>query len=284
MNAYRLPRTGLVAIGMMAVFLHFTGHSAQGQDLDSDGWQLSVTPYFWFSGIEGDVKVRRNEADIDVGFDDIWDALDFGGQVHIEAQKGRWGLLLDPIYLALSADKELNVVNAKLEMDTWIVEFGGFYRIGDWSRERGFPMSLDILIGGRYWNLETELEIGPLSRESDTDWVDPFVGLRWIAQLTDKVLLFIRGDVGGFAIYKDASEFTWNVQAGPGVKLSRNVALVLAYRALDVDKEEGGDSGADLTFADSGGSPDRTQSPHEQHGLDHGDRDGFPGEHRAASR
>lgn len=62
----------------MAVFLHFTGHSVQGQDLDPDGWQLSVMPYFWFSGIEGDVKVRGNEADVDVGFDDIWDALDFG--------------------------------------------------------------------------------------------------------------------------------------------------------------------------------------------------------------
>jgi hypothetical protein len=249
MKAHRLLRTGLVAIGMMAVFLHFTGHSAQGQDLDSDGWQLSVMPYFWFSGVEGDAKVRGNEVDVDVGFDDIWDALDFGGQVHIEAQKGRWGLLLDPIYLALSADKELNVLNAKIEMDMWIVEFGGFYRIGDWSGDRGFPMSLDVLVGGRYWNLETELEIGPLSRESNTDWVDPFVGLRWIGELTDWLLVYVRGDIGGFAIYDDASESTWNVQAGPAVKLSKNVTLLLAYRALSVDKEEGNNLEADLTFA-----------------------------------
>ena len=236
-------------IGMMAVFLNLMGQSAQGQDLDSDRWQLSVTPYFWFSGIEGDVKIRENEADVDVGFDDVWDALDYGGQVYIEAQHGRWGLLLDPTFMALSTDKELNVIDAELDIDLWIVEFGGFYRIVDWSGDGGFPMSLDVLVGGRYWNLETELEIGPLSRESDTDWVDPFVGLRWIGELTDWLLVYVRGDIGGFALYDDASEFTWNIQAGPAVKLSKNVALVLAYRALDIDREEDDDSETDLTFA-----------------------------------
>jgi hypothetical protein len=50
-------------------------------------------------------------------------------------------------------------------------------------------------------------------------WVDPFVGLRWIAQLTDGFLLVVRGDVGGFAIYDDASELAWNVFAGPELGL-----------------------------------------------------------------
>ncbi len=37
-------------------------------------------------------------------------------------------------------------------------------------------------------------------------------------------------------------------------------------------------------LADPGGAAHRPQSPHEQHGLDHGDRHGLPGQHRPASR
>lgn len=250
MTARRLRETGLLAMGLVGVSLLFAGPAARGQNLDSDEWQLSVTPYMWFSGIEGDVRIRENESDVDVGFDDIWDAFDFGAQVHIEAQKGRWGLLVDSSFLALSvADEELEAVEARLETDMWLVEFGGFYRLGDWPGDRGFRGSLDVLAGGRFWDMETELSIGPLRRESDTSWVDPFVGLRLMAQLTDRFSLILRGDVGGFSIYEDASELTWNVFAGPAVKLSKHTAVVAGYRALNIDREEGNNFAADLTFA-----------------------------------
>lgn len=249
MNAYRLLKTRLLVLGVMVASLPCAGQAAAGQDLDSDRWQWSVTPYFWLSGLDGDVRIRETEVDVGVGFDDVWDALDFGAQVHIEAQKGRAGLLVDPTYLALSVDKELNIANAELEMKIWIVEFGGFYRIGDWSGAKSFPSSLDVLVGGRCWNLDVELDIGPLRRESDSAWVDPFVGLRWITQLTDQLLLVVRGDVGGFAIYDDASEFTWNIYAGGGVKLSKNLTFLAGYRVLNVDREEGSNFEADLTMA-----------------------------------
>jgi hypothetical protein len=249
MKSHKLLNTSLLAMGMMMASLHFTGQAAKGQDLESDRWQLSVTPYIWMTGMNGDVKVRGAEAEIDVGFDDIWDALDFAGQVHIEAQKGRWGLLLDPTYMALSADKELNVADAEMEIDIWIVEFGGFYRIMDSPGFKGRPMSLDVLAGGRYWDMETQLDIGALSGDAHSNWVDPFIGLRWVTQLTDRLLLHVRGDIGGLAVYDDASEFTWNVYAGLGFKLSEKMTLVTGYRALDLDREEGDDLETDLTMA-----------------------------------
>lgn len=249
MKAHGLLKTRLLAMGMMMASLHCAGQAAQGQDVESDGWHLSVTPYLWMTGIEGDVTVRGNTADVDVGFDDIWDALDFAGQVHIEAQKGRWGLLLDPTFMALSADEELNVADAEMEIDMWIVEFGGFYRIMDSPGFKDRPMSLDVLGGGRYWDMETQLDIGAISGDAHSNWVDPFIGLRWVAQLADRLLLHIRGDIGGFAVYDDASEFTWNVYAGLGFNLSKKMTLVTGYRALDLDREEANKLEADLTMA-----------------------------------
>jgi hypothetical protein len=249
MGTHGLRETRLLAVGIMMASLSFMGRAAQGQDLEPDRWKLSATPYMWLSGINGDVKVRDTEVDVDVPFSDILDALDFGALVHIEAQKGRWGLLSDVIYLALSTDKDLNVVNAKLEIDTWIVELGGFYRLGAGSRDSKTPMSLDVLVGGRYWNLDTELTIGPLGREATAGWVDPFVGLRWIGELTDWFALYVRGDIGGFGIYDEASKLTWNVDAGAAFNLSKSVALLAGYRALNIDRRERHNLDADLTLA-----------------------------------
>jgi hypothetical protein len=248
MRRHKSRRTTLAVVGMMMVFLSGPGPRARGQELDPDRWRLSVTPYFWASGVTGDVTVRGNRVDVDVGFNEILDAFDFGGLVHIEAQKGRWGLFVDTIYLALSTDKDLNVVNAKLELDQWIVEFAGFYRLLDQPGYQGWPMSVDVLLGGRYWNIDADLDIGPLGSNVSNDWVDPFVGLRWTGQFNKWLLAYVRGDVGGFGIYDDASKFTWNVEGGPIVKLSETFSIILAYKALNIDRDQN-ELETNLTFA-----------------------------------
>lgn len=44
---------------------------ARGQDnpIGGEEWELSVTPYLWMAGIEGDVTIRGPTADIDLDFD-----------------------------------------------------------------------------------------------------------------------------------------------------------------------------------------------------------------------
>ncbi len=249
METHGPRKTGWLAMGIMVALLPFAGQTTQGQDLDTERWQLRVTPYLWAAGVDGHLKVRDTKVDVDVPFRDVWDSLDFAAMAHIEAQKGRWGLLSDVIYLALSTEKDLNVANARLDLDTWIVEFGGFYRLVDWSGDRRLPMSLDVLLGGRYWNVDADLRVGPLRRDGDASWVDPFVGLRWTGELTDWFSLYARGDVGGFGIYDDASKFTWSADGGAAFKLSQCVTVLAGYRALNIDKHGHQDLAANLTFA-----------------------------------
>jgi hypothetical protein len=248
MKTHALRETSLLTVGIMVASLAFVGPAAQGQELDADRWQLSVTPYGWLAGLQGDVKVRDTTVHVDVPFHDVLDALDFTAMVHIEAQKGRWGLLSDVMYLAVSTEEDLNVVNAKLDQKMWIVEFGGFYRLLDRSVGQGLPMSLDALVGGRYWNLDTDLTIGPLGLGANADWVDPFIGLRWIGRLTDRLSLYARGDIGGFGVYDDASKLTWNADGGAAFNLSKNVALLAGYRALNIDRPQRNNLDADLTI------------------------------------
>lgn len=50
---------------------------------DSPGdWGFAVAPYFFAAGVKGDVAVfDAPEASLDVGFDDIFDALQFAAMV-----------------------------------------------------------------------------------------------------------------------------------------------------------------------------------------------------------
>jgi hypothetical protein len=249
MKVHRVPGTVGLAILLLILAFQPPGRSAYGQDSGSNELEISVTPYLWLAGIDGDLKVKGNEVDVDVDFcDDVWDALDFAGMVHIEATDGIWGVFVDPMYLSLSTDEDLGVADADIDIDMWTVEFGGFYRIAEWDTG-GRPSRLDVLGGGRYWYLESQVDIGPVSRKQKHDWVDPFVGLRWVGQMNDWLMLHARGDVGGFAVNEDASELTWNVYVGPGFILSENTTLLAGYRWLNIDREKGSDTETDLTFS-----------------------------------
>ena len=75
-------KSRIASVRVVLILIGLVCPLALGQDnpIGGEKWELSVTPCFWMAGIEGDVTARGNKADIDVGFDEIWDALDFAGQ------------------------------------------------------------------------------------------------------------------------------------------------------------------------------------------------------------
>lgn len=222
---------------------------AQGPSSEDGKWEFHLIPYFWMAGLNGDTTFKGNKFEVDANFSDILDNLDIGALVNFEAQKERWGFFLDTNYLKLSSDAHVdnpNVgrIDAKLKVEQWLIEFGGLYRFGRWSlgAEQGREMSLELLGGGRYWDLKTELDLNaPLAGlgvnvKLSEDWIDPFIGLRLRADLTPKLSLALKGDIGGFGV---GSDFSWNASALFGYSFSKNISLWIGYRALSVDYEDG---------------------------------------------
>jgi hypothetical protein len=80
-------------------------------------------------------------------------------------------------------------------------------------------------------------EIVPEHVSGSQSWVDPFVGLRGRLNLTDKLYLAARGDIGGFGV---ASDLTWNAFAALGYQWTRKVSTELGYRHLAIDYSDGG--------------------------------------------
>jgi len=227
----------IIALCMLVPLLASPWAYAQETPSGDDAWEFQVIPYLWMAGVKGDVTVKGRRASVDTSFSDILDNLDFGGMLHLEAAKGKWAFFGDSTYVKLSVDRTLIDVGTELAL----VEFGGAYRFAELplGKDANRLLSLEVLAGGRYNYLKSEVEIlGLLDSKESQDWVDPIVGVRLTAGLTEKLSLRVRGDIGGFGI-GSASDFAWNVVAALGYQVSRRITLAAGYRILDVDYDRG---------------------------------------------
>ena len=75
-------------------------------------------------------------------------------------------------------------------------------------------------------------------------WIDPIVGARVGADVSEKISVLLMGNVGGFGI-GSASDFSWETVAAATYRLGDSWSLIGGYRALGFDRE-GSDVRLDL--------------------------------------
>ncbi len=116
---------------------------------DPNGWGFVLEPYGWALGLNGDLGVKGFPAShIDFSSRTILQHLDWGIFLRGEIRKGRWGVLADGYYAALSASASPSnriYDNVNLDLQQSIVSLALAYRIID--DRRGF---LDLYAGVRY--------------------------------------------------------------------------------------------------------------------------------------
>jgi opacity protein-like surface antigen len=226
--------------------------AAAGAHADEGGWQYELTPYLWASAMKGETKVFPHvpKVKVDSSFSDILDSLDMGFMGAFEARKGRWGILVDAIYMNVSDAATavrtgpedaavLATANANLRAKQAMVGVGAAYRFSEG------PTAVDAIGGLRYSHISVEARIdatffgaaGTAIRKSTEDWVDPYVGMRVQHPITPRWTLVGYADIGGFGV---GSDFTWQAAAGANYALSRDVTAKFGYRYMSVDYDKGG--------------------------------------------
>jgi hypothetical protein len=245
-------------LGMLGLML--MGTFAPTVATASDDWKFAVTPYLWGAGVSGTATVKSHEADVDKSFSDILDDLEFALMVNLQARKGRFGLYTDVTYLALTDTTPVTgpagatILEAETSVDSWIVDFGASWEVSRWGEAAGKGGFLDLFLGGRYWTVDTELKAksdffaGERKTDTSLDWVDPVVGARFATDLTPKLSLIGRADVGGFEI-GDASKLTWSAAGYLGWRFSPLVSCWAGYKHLDVEREDDKSNSIDLAFS-----------------------------------
>jgi hypothetical protein len=224
------------------------------------GWEFTLAPYLWGSGMEGTLRARGVSSDVDVDFSDIWDALDVGVLAAFEARNGRLSLTTNLVYLKLSTDAERPVGAAlpaippgSLEVDadvqTLIFEQRAaweLFSVAIHPEEDERRISLDVGPGLRVWWLDNELDVRvrpglPLpafsqSFEDSTDWIDLLVGARVRARPTERLALILSGDYGGFGL-GSSSDDTWSVAAFAAYDVSDHWSVAVGWRTIQIDRD-----------------------------------------------
>ncbi len=136
--------------------------------LEPNEWTFDVSLYGLAVGMAGNIGIGPVNADVNVGFDKIWDNLEFGAMGKVRVGYGRWALSTDVIYMGLQGAK--NGVTA--ELDQWMVEPTLSYQVCKYC---------EVLAGVRYNNLSGEIRgpgILPTPRipTGTQDWWDPIIG------------------------------------------------------------------------------------------------------------
>ncbi|HRK35541.1 MAG TPA: hypothetical protein PLJ47_13170 [Candidatus Hydrogenedentes bacterium] len=202
--------------------------------IDSDGWDFEISQYLWASAIKSKISIGDTTSESDVKFGDLLDHLKFAGTLHAEARNGRWGIFADLNYAKLGEATEKRVgeglkrlnIDVKVDFEQTLAEAGGFYRFG------GDKHAFDLLGGGRYIYMGTDVDVGPLGVGADKDWFDPFVGGRYVTKLTDRWAFTLRGDVGGFGV---GTDLTWNAVAMFRYRMTKHSEIGFGYRHMDID-------------------------------------------------
>jgi len=205
---------------------------------EESDWEHSLAVYMVAASMNGKAGVRGLEADVDVSFSDILDNLDWGFMGAYRGERGPWAVGLDVMYLSLEADASglgpNQGTSAKVNGDQLIVQLDGGYAITDY---------LGAYVGARYWQIDADVKIrggGPLGedvkRSKTEDWIDPVVGLRFERPLGERWLFVAKGDIGGFGV---GSDFTWQATAFAAWKASEHARVMIGYRYIDVDYDDG---------------------------------------------
>ncbi len=208
----------------------------------------------WMAGLSGELGVRGVSADLDVKFTEILERLEHIPLVlSLYGRYERWEFFADGQYLKLSDSAELPGLlfsRADAEVESAFVEAFVGYRVI--SSERAV---LSLYAGARYNYLSSDLQVFdngdprfPILRRAlgipdslrvsgSEGWVDPVIGIGGKVRIARPVMLYAKGDIGGFGA---ASDFAWQVQGGFEFQITRWLYSNVAWRYMKFDYTSGG--------------------------------------------
>ena len=243
-------RVAAAAVALLCAGATASG-TASAQSL-SDEWRFRAFVYVWGATIKGGATFPGgNTASIDWNFGTILDHLKLAGMGTLEAQKGRFGMFTDVIYMNLGAGKTTTrdgtidgvplpvgvTSNLGMDLKSWVWTLAGSYRVQSTAESE-----MDVFAGARMLTLEPRL-----SWNFSAD-VGPFVGpgragSRTVKETNWDAIVGAKGRVGFGAnrewfipYYADIgtgdSDLTWQISGGIGYSYPWG-DVIATWRYLD---------------------------------------------------
>ena len=94
---------------------------------------------------------------------------------------------------------------------------------------------IEAVAGVRYWDTETTTRVLRRTVSSSHDWVDPVIGLRFAAPLSDRWTVSGMANAGGFGV---GSDLQWDALLSFDWSASDLINLSAGYRYLALEFDE----------------------------------------------
>jgi opacity protein-like surface antigen len=230
-------------------------------------WEVRIGAPAWVAGVSGESGVKGVVDRVDVSFDSLLNHLThFPIALSIDARYRRWEFYVDGQYIEVGTSATLPgllFTDANVHIKNALAEGAIGYRLI--NCDKGY---LSLFAGARWTYLQGDLSIfnngdarlvrlrellgirNRLDFSDSTGWVDPVLGLRGKVRIWKAMSLYAEGDVGGFdansdtafeirregrTIAKepvDSSDWSYQVQGGVELQLTRNIWTQLGWRYL----------------------------------------------------
>ncbi len=226
---------------------------SQIQAETESGWEFSISPlYFWAAGFDGDLRINGTKATVDLTPIDLYvdnlgkvlDALEGYYMGAGEIRYDKFGFFYDVYYIDLAGGDAIHKKTLSLDIDGGLkvlfATMAGTYRFYEDETSH-----IDALAGLRVWDVELGVDLD-LSldgkrrfdkNEFDGDtWVDPVIGVKGGAGISDNVYLKGWAMVGGFGA---GSDFMWDVFGGVGYDFNDWISAFVGFRGGGADYKKG---------------------------------------------
>lgn len=224
----------------------------------SDEWKFQATVYVYLPSVDGETAFAGSGGGSNASVDasKILDNLNFAFMGAFEADKGRWGLFADVIYLDIgdseSPSRDFNIGGAlpagatatiRYDLNGWLWTLAGSWRA---ASRPGFE--LNVIGGARLLDIDQTIDwqlsgdIGAIglpdragNRTTGVNNWDAIFGLKGRATFGEKQRWFLPYyvDVGA-----GESSLTWQAAAGLGYAFGWG-DVMLAWRHVDYDMKSG---------------------------------------------
>jgi hypothetical protein len=162
----------------------------------------------------------------------------------VDAKRGAHGLFADFLYSDVRSDEDLVPQPIGLTLrsvsKTTILSLAYQYQI--YKQDNTI---LDLMIGARYWKVDTTLKFGGglgflagKKVRNDESWIDPAIGLKGRMPLGNSAF-YVQGGagLGGFGI---GSDLFYEFSGAVGYQWTPAIGTAIGYRMFDVDYDDDG--------------------------------------------
>ena len=202
----------------------------------NEGWQVDLAPlYFWAATTDGNLAINGNRnIPVYMDFADAKSKLAGAFALHVEAKKGRWGVLGDVNFIRLSSDVSYTTpiigapIAGTVKLDQLIFDGKMMYEVKPGTKFmlvggiRTLSMSPNAHFTGPVGGQLADIEVS----KTEVAGVGGFV---YRPALAKKVVLLTQADIGG------GSAFTWSALGGIEFQVKPWIGLAAGYNALRID-------------------------------------------------